>query len=141
MTKYSLTIVDIKRETLDTCTLCFKQPGLRKIKYKAGQFITLFLKLNGRNYARAYSFSSAPSCNTLLEVTVKKVPSGIVSNYINTELNIGDVVEVSEPKGTFIVQNLDFSGTVYLWGVGSGITPLFSIINDFTSASSNCKFS
>jgi ferredoxin-NADP reductase len=32
---------------------------LRKIKYIAGQFITLNFRINGRKYARAYSFSSS----------------------------------------------------------------------------------
>ena len=136
MNKYLLKIIDIRRETLETCTLCFKQPGLRNIKYKAGQYITLVFRINGRKYARSYSFSSSPAINSFLEVTVKRVPSGIVSNYINNELNIGDVVEVSEPMGSFVVDNSNLSGTVYLWGVGSGITPLFSIINELLNTES-----
>lgn len=136
MNKYSLNVVDIRRETAEACTICFKQPGLRKIKYIAGQYITLNFRINGRKYARAYSFSSSPSCNSNLEVTVKKVPNGIVSNYINNELNIGDVLEVSEPMGSFVIDNSNFSGTVYLWGVGSGITPLFSIINELLNTES-----
>jgi ring-1,2-phenylacetyl-CoA epoxidase subunit PaaE len=130
MNKYSLTVVDIRRLSFETCTICFKQPGLRKIKYRAGQYITLFFRINGRKYARAYSLSSSPSLSSFLEVTIKRVPSGIVSNYINDELKIGDVVEVSEPLGNFVFDNLRPFSSIYLWGVGSGITPLFSILNE-----------
>jgi ring-1,2-phenylacetyl-CoA epoxidase subunit PaaE len=136
MNKYSLNIIDIRIETPETKTICFKQPGLRKIKYKAGQYITMFFKINNRKYARAYSFSSSPSSNSNLEITVKKVPNGIVSNYIFNELNVGDVIEVSEPMGNFVIDNLKPPGTVYLWGVGSGITPLFSIINELLNTNS-----
>ena len=92
MKQYTLTIQEIRRETEDTITLCFKQPGLRKIKYQAGQYITLIVRINGRKYARPYSFSSAPSVDVTLDVTVKRVPGGVVSNFINTELKVGDVV-------------------------------------------------
>ena len=137
MKEYTLTIQAIRKETHDTITLCFKQPGLRKIKYLAGQYITLIVKINGRKYARAYSFSSAPSVDDYLEVTVKRVPSGVVSNYINSELKVGDAVEVIEPMGDFIYNNVNPNQTIFLWGVGSGITPLYSIIKEVLSTQAN----
>lgn len=130
MKQYTLTIQEIRKETEDTITICFKQPGLRKIKYQAGEYITLILRINGRKYARPYSFSSAPSVDTALEVTVKRVPDGIVSNYINNELKVGDVVEVLEPMGDFTCETIQTIQSIFLWGVGSGITPLFSIIKE-----------
>ena len=130
MKQYTLTIQEIRRETEDSITLCFKQPGLRKIKYQAGQYISLILRINGRKYARPYSFSSSPSVDATLDVTVKRVPNGIVSNYINTDLKVGDVVEVLEPMGGFTYDNINSKQTIFLWGVGSGITPLFSIIKE-----------
>ena len=130
MKQYTLTIQEIRTETEDAITLCFKQPGLRKIKYQAGQYITLILRINGRKYARPYSFSSSPTVDTSLEVTVKRVPNGIVSNYINSELKIGDVLEVLEPMGDFTYESNHSIQSIFLWGVGSGITPLFSIIKE-----------
>jgi ring-1,2-phenylacetyl-CoA epoxidase subunit PaaE len=137
--QYTLTILEIRRETEHAITICFKQPGLRKIKYQAGQYITLILRINGRKYARPYSFSSAPSVDAALEVTVKRVPNGIVSNYINSELKVGDVVEVLEPMGDFIYQSTDIDKTIYLWGVGSGITPLYSLTKEILNTQPNTK--
>ncbi len=137
MIRYSLTIEQIRKETEDAITICFKQPSLRKIKYKAGQFITLIVKIKGRKYARPYSFSSAPNVDARLEITVKKVPNGIVSNYINNELNVGDVLEVLEPMGDFTYEIIDPHKPIYLWGVGSGITPLFSIIKEALNTQSD----
>ena len=87
MKQYTLTIQEIRKETRDTITLCFKQPGIRKIRYQAGQYITLIVRINGRKYARPYSFSSSPSVDSFIEVTVKRMPDGIVSNYIHNELS------------------------------------------------------
>ena len=52
MKQYTLTIEEIRKETRDSITLCFKQPGLRKIRYQAGLFITLILRINARKCAR-----------------------------------------------------------------------------------------
>ncbi|MES2454332.1 MAG: ferredoxin--NADP reductase [Bacteroidota bacterium] len=128
MTVYTLKVVQIKQETDDAVTLCFKQPALRKIKYTAGQYLTLVLRINGRRYVRPYSFSSCPETDPFLEVTVKKVFNGIVSNHIIDFIKEGDSIEALSPLGDFCHNfDSDVRG-VYLWGVGSGITPLFSIL-------------
>lgn len=130
MKSFTLIIQKIRKETNESVTLCFKQPGLRKIKYQAGQFITIIIRIDGRRYARPYSFSSAPSVDEFLEITVKRVEGGIVSNYINEYLKEGDLIEILEPMGTFVYDSSFSNYPIYLWGVGSGITPLFSIIKE-----------
>ncbi|MFC5285200.1 FAD-binding oxidoreductase [Pedobacter alpinus] len=126
MQNYTLKVIAIRRETQDTITLCFKQPGLKKIKYQAGQYLTLIFRINGRRYIRPYSFSSAPSVDIDLEVTVKRVPNGIVSNHINDVVKEGDVIEAMQPMGDFVLPDTEIKN-VFLWGAGSGITPLISI--------------
>ncbi|OXG08752.1 ring-1,2-phenylacetyl-CoA epoxidase subunit PaaE [Flavobacterium araucananum] len=130
MKNYTLRVQEVRRETADTVTLCFKQPGLKKIKYLAGQYLTLQFRINGRRYIRPYSFSSAPIIDATLNVTIKRVPGGIVSNYINDTIKVDDVIEVQEPFGDFIYESNESNESIIFWGVGSGITPLFSIIKD-----------
>ena len=134
MKKYTLKVQEIRRETADSITLCFKQPGLRKIKYQAGQYLTLNFRINGRRYSRPYSFSSAPAVDALLETTIKRVPNGIVSNYIQDHVQIGDIIEVMEPMGDFVFDYKEGIDTIYFWGVGSGITPLISLIKEILFA-------
>ena len=138
--KYTLTVQQIRKETKDAITICFKQPSLSKVKYHAGQYITLIVKINGRKYARPYSFSSSPSVDLFLEVTVKRVYNGIVSNYINNELKVGDVLEVLEPMGDFTFESVNPILPIFFWGIGSGITPLFSIIKEILNKQSNTVF-
>jgi len=38
--------------------------------------------------------------------------------------------------GNFVIDNLNLSGTIYLWAAGSGITPLYSIINELLNTQS-----
>jgi ring-1,2-phenylacetyl-CoA epoxidase subunit PaaE len=129
MVSFKLQVIEIKSETEDTVTLCLKQPGLKKIKYLPGQYLTLIFRINGRKYIRPYSFSSAPQIDQNLEVTIKRVEGGVVSNHINDFVRVGDQVEVMPPMGDFVFDNdnVDADKHVVLWGAGSGITPLISI--------------
>lgn len=128
MISYSLKVTDIRKETEDTITLCFKQPGLKKVKYKPGQYLSLVFRINGRRYVRPYSFSSAPIIDSLIEITVKRVSNGMVSNHIHDQVKIGDVIEAIEPMGDFLFQHEEGIKDLFFWGIGSGITPLISII-------------
>ena len=139
MKNYTLKVQEVRRETDDTITICFKQPGLKKIKYLAGQYLTLQFRINGRRYIRPYSFSSTPLIDSSLNVTIKRVPGGIVSNYINDHVKVDDVIEVQEPLGDFVFESNESNESiksVIFWGVGSGITPLFSIIKGLLSVNS-----
>ncbi|MCW3114728.1 MAG: ferredoxin--NADP reductase [Segetibacter sp.] len=140
MVTYTLKVVELRKETNDTVTVCFKQPLLKKVKYQAGQYLTLLFRINGRRYIRPYSFSSAPGIDAQLEVTVKRVPGGVVSNHICDRLQVGDAIEVYQPLGDFVVEEATIvcNKHIVLWGAGSGITPLFSIAKH-TLATSDCK--
>jgi ring-1,2-phenylacetyl-CoA epoxidase subunit PaaE len=130
MLTYTLKVEKLTKETDDAVTLSFKQPGLKKIRYKAGQYLTLIFRINGRRYIRPYSFSSAPGVDTTLNITVKRVPGGVVSNHIIDKVQVGDMIEVFEPMGDFTldaVQGGIQQKHIVLWGSGSGITPLMSI--------------
>jgi len=128
MNTFTLKVIEVRKETNDAVTLCFKQPGLKKIKYLPGQYITLIIRINGRRYIRPYSFSSCPGIDQFLEITVKRVSNGIVSNHINDLIKEGDVIEFMQPMGDFVLSELEKPSSVYFWGTGSGITPLMSII-------------
>ena len=130
MKVYTLKVQDVIKETADAVTICFKQPNLKKVKYQAGQYLSVVLRINGRRYIRAYSFSSSPSLDKTLNITVKRVLGGIMSNYINDSVKVDDVIEVLEPIGKFIHKTDSNIQTITFWGVGSGITPLYSIIRE-----------
>jgi ferredoxin-NADP reductase len=61
-----------------------------------------------------------------LQVTVKRVPGGVVSNWMIDSLAVGDTVEATYPAGVFCLTS-DDSELVAFSG-GSGITPVFSLI-------------
>jgi 3-ketosteroid 9alpha-monooxygenase subunit B len=69
--------------------------------------------------------SSAPETDTELATTVKRVPTGKVSNWMLDNLTEGDDVVLTRPAGTFC---LDSSSAPLLgFAGGSGVTPLLSL--------------
>jgi ring-1,2-phenylacetyl-CoA epoxidase subunit PaaE len=141
MQLFTLKVTDVARHTPDVVTICFKQPGLKKLKYKPGQYLTLIIRINGRKYARPYSFSSAPNIDQLLEITLKRIPGGVVSNYLYDNVKVADMIEVMEPMGDFVfdIDNNAEVDHIMLWGAGTGITPLLSILKTVLHLSANIK--
>jgi ferredoxin-NADP reductase len=70
--------------------------------------------------------SSAPGIDAQLQVTVKRVPGGAVSNWMNDVVAPGHTVEVSRPLGLFRLTGDE--AEVFAFSAGSGITPVYSIV-------------
>lgn len=142
MFTFTLKIVELAKDTPDVVTIFFKQPALKKIKYISGQYLTLVVRVNGRKYIRPYSFSSSPDIDAHLAITIKRVPGGIVSNYLYDYAQVGELQEVMPPMGGFIYQpDINNASHVMLWGAGSGITPLMSILKTVLKKTSDIKVS
>jgi len=123
-----LKVVEVTRETADAVTIHFEHPEKIKIASKAGQFLTLILPIDGQEVRRSYSLSSAPYEAPRLAVTIKKVPNGIVSNYLVDKCAVGMEMKVLEPIGNFKVETHSANArNIVLIGAGSGITPLISM--------------
>lgn len=128
---HKLKVKKIKRETSDTVSISFALPDDKKdkFKYKPGQYLTVKCDLGGSDERRAYSISSSPDVDTDVSVTVKEAGSGKVSKFLNNELKEGDFLDVMPPLGNFTIElDSKFKRTFVMFGGGSGITPLISII-------------
>ncbi|MEM1009804.1 MAG: FAD-binding oxidoreductase, partial [Myxococcota bacterium] len=124
-----LKVVDVIKETGTAISIHFKQPFLKKVKYKPGQFLTLLVPVNGTIERRCYSLNSAPKIDKTISVTVKKVKDGKVSNHLFDQVKVGDTIKALSPMGSFTIDpDLKAQRHVVLFGAGSGITPLMSIL-------------
>jgi 3-ketosteroid 9alpha-monooxygenase subunit B len=107
-------VLDVPSELADT------------FAYRSGQFCNVRVQIDDRSEMRCYSMSSSPALGEPMTVTVKRVPEGIVSNWINDHLDVGDWVELAPPTGFF--QLTDTTGDLVAFAAGSGITPVFSLL-------------
>ena len=128
---HKIKVSKVHQETPDTVSLSFDIPEdlASKFEYKHGQYLTLRFVIKGQEVRRAYSFSSSPAVDSVPTVTVKRVEKGLVSNYINDNIKAGDTIEIMSPKGRFTTKlGVEQQKNYYLFGGGSGITPLMSIL-------------
>ena len=121
-----LKVVDIIEETHDAKTFCLAGESPLLFSYHPGQFITFILNINGQEVKRSYSMSSSPSRPHLLEVTIKRVPGGLVSNWFYEQVKLGDSFTVKGPSGKFTCFKYPSRKMLFI-GAGSGITPLVSM--------------
>lgn len=125
-----LIIKEVKRETADAVSILFNVPEELKPDYKfiAGQYINLKLTLDNQEIRRAYSICSAPDSGEL-RIAVKAVKNGLFSQFANTKLKAGDVLEVGQPEGKFTFESdAERQKNYAAFAAGSGITPVLSII-------------
>src|SRR3970040_778307 len=94
-----LTVKNIIQETKDTITIVFEQPPTGIVSYKPGQFLTLIIPIEGKEVRRAYSLCTSPFLDEDPAVTVKRVESGLVSNWLPANLKMGDRIKVMEAVG------------------------------------------
>jgi len=125
---YDLTVKNVIQETNDAVSVAFVQPE-PKISYKAGQFLTLIVPMQGKDVRRAYSLCSSPFTDTDLVVTVKRVENGLMSNWLPDNLKPGAKVRIMEPMGQFTTEFVKTNKRhIIMFAGGSGITPMMSLI-------------
>ncbi len=127
---YPLRVTRLVPETDKAVSVYLEVPAASQtaFNYRAGQYLTLRFTIDGKEERRAYSMCSAPH-EQELAVTVKQVRGGIVSNHIAKRLQVGDQVDVMPPMGRFLAEvDPTARRRYYLFGAGSGITPLMSIL-------------
>ena len=127
-TFHKLSIKNYIQETANAVSLIFDIPEHLKdnFSFNAGQYVTLKTTIEAKEIRRSYSICSSPNSGEL-KVAIKRVENGVFSTYAISHLKTGDVIEVHEPEGKFILEPT--RSTNYLGIVaGSGITPVLSMI-------------
>lgn len=123
-----VTVTEVTRETRDATTIRFRFANGEPIRYRAGQFMTFVLRIHGTEVRRAYSFSSSPTDGRDACVTVKRIPGGTASTFLNESVTVGQTLQVLGPSGEFVIEPQQNGRRYFIFVAGgSGITPLMSL--------------
>ena len=127
-TYQSIKVSQIIDETHDSRSFVFDIPSDQQelFQYEAGQFLTFRVNYDGKLLTRSYSLASSPASSDPHKVTVKRVSGGRISNWFNDHVKVGDTLDVMPPSGRFTLR--DHTNQLLMFGGGSGITPIISII-------------
>ncbi|WP_171233888.1 2Fe-2S iron-sulfur cluster-binding protein [Ruegeria sp. HKCCA4812] len=103
--------------------------------WRPGQHVSVRFNIDGEEHRRSYSISSSPYSGDPLRITIKRVKGGRVSNFINDTVQEGQTIDVMPPFGSFCLDPDETARrTHYFFGAGSGITPLFAMLNSALTA-------
>ena len=114
---HPLRVRRVVHETAEAASFVFEVPAeLRAaFAYEAGQFLTFRAPVGDEVHHRCYSMSSSPAVDDELQVTVKRVPGGVVSNWMIDTLGAGDLVDASVPAGVFCLGPEATAATATSW--------------------------
>ena len=135
-----LMIAEIRDETKTTKTfklVADPDSGTRELAcFRAGQYLSLKVAVDGVRITRPYSISSAPfealGPGGFYEITVRKEQDGFLTTHMWDNWEVGTKARSSGPCGFFYHEPLrDASKIVGLAG-GSGITPFRSMAREIT---------
>lgn len=119
-------VTAVERGTEDSTTLTLR-PNRAWRGFTAGQFVQVAVEIDGVRHRRCYSPASDAGRGEELEITVKRHPGGLVSNFIGERARPGMVLGLSQADGDFRLPERR-PESVLLIGGGSGITPLMAIV-------------
>lgn len=98
--------------------------------FQAGQYVNLFVDIDGTSSARPYAISSSPSQRQHYDLTVKRAVGGFVSNYLMDCVKTGQHLLSSGPMGTFHHNPLFHGDDLVFLAGGSGSAPARSMLLD-----------
>ena len=131
---HTLRVADVERLCEDAVAVTFEVPDALRERYafRPGQYLTLRqYAADGTEERRSYSICAPVGAAP--RVGVRRVDTGLFSEWLVDRVKPGDEIEVGPPSGSFTPELA--AGTHHgLIAAGSGITPVLSIASSLLAA-------
>jgi MOSC domain-containing protein YiiM/ferredoxin-NADP reductase len=131
-----LAVTAIERESEDVLSLALQGADGRPLpEALPGQYVVLRLHrtAGGSLLFRSYSLSG-PLSTERYRISVKIEPNGIAGAHLRDHVRVGDALDVSAPRGSFILQSGE--RPVVLLSAGIGATPVLAMLHALAAARS-----
>jgi len=122
----SNSVTSLVLEAADGLALSAALPGQHLV-------VRLGLAPGAPTLLRSYSLSGEPGAGRY-RISVKREPHGVASAYIDDKVQIGDVLEISAPRGDFTLQPGD--APLVLLSAGVGATPVVAMLRALAAEAS-----
>jgi MOSC domain-containing protein YiiM/ferredoxin-NADP reductase/ferredoxin len=131
----ALAITAVEQDGADVISLTMQGPegGVLRASLP-GQYVVLRLRLTagGPPTFRSYSLSNPPSSERY-RISVKIEPNGVAGAYLQ-QLRVGDVLDVSLPRGSFMLRVEE--RPIVLLSAGIGVTPVLAMLHALAASRS-----
>jgi ferredoxin-NADP reductase/MOSC domain-containing protein YiiM len=131
-----LVVTGIDHESADVLSLTMRSPDGQPLPTALpGQYVVLRLRRTTGDppLFRSYSLSG-PVSTERYRISVKVEPNGVAGTYLREHVHVGDALDVSSPRGSFILQSAE--RPVVLLSAGIGATPVLAMLHALAAARS-----
>jgi len=120
----------MKHQPLGTDILRLYLKPESEFNYRAGQYIIVW---KNDNMGRSYSLASVAELDDDLELHIRRIPGGTVSNWLHDDLKPGDTLQIQAATGDCFYVPGSPGQKILLAGTGTGLAPLIGIARDALS--------
>lgn len=117
-------IASLERVADDIIKVSLRLPPTTQFDFFPGQYIDVTLS---PGVSRSYSVANAPVVGALIELHVRAVKDGVLSDYWFNRAQVNDLLRFNGPLGTFFLRGCAEKNLVFL-ATGTGIAPVKSIL-------------
>jgi ferredoxin-NADP reductase len=131
-----LAVAAIDQESVDVLSLSMRHPDGQPLRPALpGQYVVVRLQRPGGGppLFRSYSLSG-PLSTERYRISVKIEPNGVAGTYLREHVRLGDVLDVSSPRGSFVLESGD--RPMVLLSAGIGATPVLAMLYALASTRS-----
>jgi ferredoxin-NADP reductase/MOSC domain-containing protein YiiM len=133
---HRLSVMSIDRESADVLSVTLQNPDSQRLPTaRPGQYVVLRLQpvTGAAPVFRSYSLSGPLSAERY-RISVKIEPNGVAGTWLRDHLRVGDTLDVSSPRGSFVLQT--GQRPVVLLNAGIGATPVLAMLHMLAAAQS-----
>lgn len=116
---HSLTLL-----SADVMKVVLRLPPTVDFAFLPGQYVDV---IGQHGVRRSYSLASGPAPDKLIELHIRAVPGGAMSDYWFNRAKENDLLRVNGPLGTFFLRHAGGRDLVFL-ATGTGIAPVKAIL-------------
>jgi ferredoxin-NADP reductase len=131
-----LRVTAVEQESADVLSLTVQSTDGQPLRAALpGQYVVLRLQTSagGPPLFRSYSLSG-PISTEHYRISVKVEPNGAAGTYVRDHVQVGDALDVSSPRGSFILEPGE--RPVLLLSAGIGATPVLGMLYALAEANS-----
>ena len=117
-------IQSLSRPAPDVLKVVLRFPPASELKFQPGQYVDV---IGHGGLRRSYSIANAPMADKLVELHIRQVPGGAMSEYWFERAQVNDLLRVNGPLGTFFLRDIADRDVIFL-ATGTGIAPVKAML-------------
>jgi CDP-4-dehydro-6-deoxyglucose reductase, E3 len=117
-------VQSIEKPAADVVRVLLRLPPTSEFGFQPGQYVDV---IGSGGLRRSYSVAGASAAGKQIELHIRQVPGGVMSDYWFDRAKVNDLLRLHGPLGTFFVREIAELDLVFL-ATGTGIAPIKAML-------------